>query len=129
MTFTATTQGIVVTAEPHYQPRYSKPEEGHHVFSYYIRIENQSPYTVQLLSRHWKIFDGIGQHRVVEGEGVIGEQPIIGTGSSHYYTSWCPIQGDLGSMQGWFSVERQEDGISVQVEIPCFELIVPYRLN
>jgi len=129
MSFTATTQGIVVTAEPHYQTRYSRPKDDHYVFSYHIRIENQSPYTVKLMRRHWIIFDGVGIRKEVKGEGVIGEQPILEPGASHYYTSWCPLESEIGFMEGWYFMERQEDGIEIEVNIPRFELIALQRLN
>jgi ApaG protein len=37
---------------------------------------------VKLLFRKWTIFDSVGTYKIVEGEGVVGEQPIIEPGAS-----------------------------------------------
>jgi ApaG protein len=126
---TQITHGIKVSVEVFFQPEYSRPEKGRNVFSYRITIENQSSKTVQLLRRHWQIFDSIGQKREVEGEGVIGEQPIIAPGSTHQYTSWCPLLSDMGSMRGTYLMVSQDDGERFRVRIPEFMLIAPERQN
>ena len=50
---------------------------------YHIRIENGADEAVQLLTRHWRITDGRGTVNYVEGEGVVGEQPLLLPGQSH----------------------------------------------
>ena len=54
---TEITQGIKVTVETEYQPAYSSPTQYHFVFTYRITIENQSENTIQLMRRHWHIYD------------------------------------------------------------------------
>jgi len=71
------TNGICILVETHYRPEYSRPSNFHFLFSYRITIENQTGQYVQLLRRHWNIFDSIGQHSKVDGAGVIGEQPVL----------------------------------------------------
>jgi ApaG protein len=98
-------------------------------FSYRIRIENNSEDTVQLMRRHWYIFDGTGEKSEVEGEGVVGQQPVLRPGESYEYESACNLNSELGSMHGVYTFIRQKDDVVFEVEIPRFELIANYRLN
>lgn len=129
MNASQSTEGIKVSVSPSYQPAYSHPHRNRYVFSYQIRIENLSETTVQLLRRHWLIFDSSGNHQEVEGEGVIGQQPVLQPGQSHQYTSWCPLTTDIGRMHGEFLFLRLSDQSTFPAAIPEFQLIVPSRLN
>ena len=84
---TEITQGIKVSVETEYQPSYSSPSQYHYVFTYRITIENQSEFTIQLLRRHWHIYDAGFNKREVEGEGVVGQQPVLEPGQTHQYVS------------------------------------------
>ena len=126
---TEITQGVKVTVETEYQPSYSSPSQYHYVFTYRITIENQSEYTVQLVRRHWNITD-VGFHpRQVDGEGVVGQQPILEPGQSHQYVSGCNLKSGLGKMWGNYEMERIVDGTKFRVNIPAFTMITPLRLN
>ncbi|HKK78725.1 MAG TPA: Co2+/Mg2+ efflux protein ApaG [Phaeodactylibacter sp.] len=125
-----TTDGIRVSVVPTYQAAYSRPAQHRFVFSYHVTIQNQRAEPVQLLRRHWIIWDGNGHIREVEGEGVVGKQPIIPPGGKHEYASWCPIKSGIGKMHGMFlMVDKQQGGDPFQVAIPEFRLIAPLRLN
>lgn len=126
---TKITEGVKVSVETIYQPEYSNPTNEHYMFAYRVTIENLSEYTVQLLNRHWLIFDSNGDHRDVEGEGVVGEQPIIEPGDNHEYVSGCNLKTDMGSMHGSYEMKRVVDGEQFHVNIPEFYLVAPYRLN
>ncbi|EEI90955.1 protein ApaG [Sphingobacterium spiritivorum ATCC 33300] len=123
------TEGVKISVESIYQPEYSNPEKEHFMFAYRISIENVGDYTVQLLRRHWQIFDAIGEHREVEGDGVVGEQPVIQPGESHQYVSGCNLKSEMGYMEGTYQMSRQLDGEIFYVEIPRFNLIANHRLN
>lgn len=123
------TNGIKVSVETLYQAAYSRPQEHRYIFSYQIRIENLSANTVQLLRRHWQIFDANGMIREVEGEGVIGKQPVLAPGETHEYASWSPLTTELGKMQGTYLFVRTTDNEEFKVQIPAFKLIVPFKLN
>ncbi len=112
-----------------YQPEYSSPSQAHYVFTYRITIENEGPSTVQLLRRHWIIYDAHGMAREVEGEGVVGQQPILEPGETHEYVSGCNLRSSLGKMGGTYLMERIIDGKQFRVNIPEFTMVVPYRLN
>ncbi len=126
---TLITNGIKISVAPFYQPEYSDPLKRKYIFSYHIHIENQSEYGVQLLHRHWYIFDSNGILREVEGEGVVGEKPILMPGGTHQYSSWCHLITDMGKMWGEYIMERQDDLLKFEVQIPEFHLVAPFKLN
>lgn len=126
---TLITEGIQVSVTTEFQLQHSNPAQRRFVHSYEITIENKSEYTVQLLRRHWIIKDGFNNVREVEGEGVIGEQPILQPGQKHSYTSWTPLPTELGSMGGTYLMLRLSDRHKFRVRVPQFSLIADYMLN
>ena len=126
---TEITQGIKVTVETEYQPSYSSPSQYHYVFTYRITIENQSEFTIQLLRRHWQISDAGYSPREVDGEGVVGQQPVLEPNQTHNYVSGCNLKSGIGKMAGSYLMERIVDGIKFEVTVPEFHMIAPLRLN
>ena len=55
------------------------------MFAYRITIENHNSYPIKLLRRYWEVFDSNTDQRVVEGEGVVGVQPLIMPGKNYQY--------------------------------------------
>lgn len=125
----AVTNGITVTVETQYLPHHSEPRLGRYIFGYHILIENGSPHAVQLLRRHWHITDATAQVREVEGEGVVGEQPVLLPGEHYEYASYCDLSTDMGKMSGKYLMTRRDEGALFDVEIPEFRMIVPSKLN
>ncbi len=126
---TEITKGIKVSVETEYQPSYSSPSQYHYVFTYRITIENQSENTIQLLRRHWYIHDAALLPREVEGEGVVGQQPILEPGQYHQYVSGCNLKSGIGKMVGEYLMERIVDGKKFKVAIPEFIMVAPFKLN
>ncbi|MFZ5796561.1 MAG: Co2+/Mg2+ efflux protein ApaG [Pseudomonadota bacterium] len=122
--YVAETRGVIVRVAVSFLPEQSEPERGRWFWAYHIRLENAGTMAVQLLTRHWVITDGRGARHSVEGEGVIGEQPLIGPGESFDYVSGCPLSTSTGSMLGSYHM-MGEDGSGFDVEIPKFALIAP----
>lgn len=120
----ATTGDVTVRVSASYLPEQSEPERGRWFWAYHIRIENGGARTVQLLTRHWIITDGRGARHSVEGEGVVGEQPLIEPGASYDYVSGCPLSTPTGAMQGSYRMIG-EDGRLFGVAIPRFALSAP----
>lgn len=120
----AMTDGITVRVAVNFLPEQSRIEAGKWFWVYHIRIENDSPHDVQLLTRHWRITDGRGAVNLVEGEGVVGEQPLLHPGQSHDYVSGCPLTTPTGSMEGHY-LFRRDDGETVKAAIPFFPLAAP----
>ena len=126
---TQTTNDVKVSVETVYQPEYSNPDNGHFMFAYRITIENLGDHSVQLLRRHWYIFDSNGTHREVEGEGVVGLQPVVEPGETYQYVSGCNLKTDMGNMGGTYLMMRELDHTFFEVDIPTFDLIASHRLN
>lgn len=126
---TEITAGIKVTVETEYQPFYSSPSQYHYVFTYRIGIENNSEFTIQLLKRQWNIHDAGFIQRAVEGDGVVGQQPVLEPGQYHQYVSGCNLKSGIGKMVGSYLMERIVDGEKFTVKIPEFNLVAPQRLN
>jgi ApaG protein len=126
---TQITEGISVSVATEYQPGYSSPENLNFAFTYKIIIENRSEYTIQLLRRHWHIHDAAHTKREVEGEGVVGQMPVLEPGESHKYVSGCQLKSGIGKMYGTYLMERIVDGKKFRVAIPEFIMIAPFLLN
>lgn len=129
MMITKSTAGINVSVEIQYNARQSHSIASHYFFTYSITIKNASDYTVQLKKRHWFIFDSNGIKSEVEGDGVVGEQPILIPGQSYQYVSGCNLLSDMGKMGGVYIMEREIDGEVFPVTIPEFMMVVPYKFN
>jgi ApaG protein len=126
---TIVTNGIKVCVETTYHEQYSRPIEYKYVFAYRITIENMSEYTVQLMRRHWYIFDSNGSMKEVEGEGVVGQQPLLAPGDKHHYVSWSHLFTEFGKMHGYYLFTRHIDNFQFKATIPEFQLIAPYKMN
>lgn len=125
MPYEQTTEGIRIAVDVDYvPPGQHQFGQGRYVWAYTITIDNESHGTVRLRTRHWTITDGRGHVETVDGEGVVGETPIIPPGDSFTYTSACPLTVPSGTMGGHYVFTRA-DGRSFQVTIPTFSLDLP----
>ena len=115
------TNGIRITVRPVFAPDHSDPVEPRFVLVYFIRIENVSDATVQLMTRHWDIHDDVAGASQVDGPGVIGEQPVLAPGDVHEYNSFCVLRGHSGWMEGWYEFRLADDS-TFHATIPRFIL-------
>ena len=122
-------EGVTVSVETFYQAEYSNPVASDFMFSYRITLENHNSFPVQLLRRHWYIFDSIAGHKEVEGEGVVGVQPQINPSQKYQYMSGCNLQSDMGKMHGVYFMENGYTKKSFLIHVPAFEMIVPFKMN
>jgi len=120
--YAETTQAITVTVRPLYLDGRSDFFNKRLVFAYFIEIINNSPVAVQLLHRKWRIDHGNNRLDLVEGEGVVGQQPIIEPGGNYEYNSFCILETLKGSMEGAYLMER-ESGERFWVNVPAFQLV------
>jgi ApaG protein len=114
-------QGIAVTVRPLYLDHESDFFERRFVFGYIITIDNESDGDVQLLRRHWRIWDDEGKVQEVNGDGVVGQQPLLEPGTSHQYSSYCVLESLSGAMEGYFTMERF-NGERFRAHTPRFHL-------
>ena len=123
------TEGVSIMVETAYQSDRSNPIHSEFLFAYKITIENLTAYPVKLISRHWHIKESNGTHREVEGEGVVGQQPIIEPGSSYQYISAANLHSDIGKMYGTYLIENLFNKKKLIVTIPEFHLVAPSKMN
>ncbi len=126
---TLITSGVEVKVETFYQEGYSKPALNEFVYSYRITLYNHNSFAVQLLRRIWIISDANGDVKTVEGEGVVGRQPILYPGDSYQYVSGCNLATPIGKMEGLYIFDNKVSGKEFEVKIPVFRLFAPVILN
>jgi ApaG protein len=119
--FYRVSEGIRITVRPAFLAEQSSPVLGQYVFAYHIRIENVGTLAAQLRTRHWRIHDPVAGDSIVEGEGVVGEQPHLLPGQVHEYRSFCVLKAPHGWMEGHYRFVR-EDGSAFRAAIPRFDL-------
>ena len=119
---------IKVEVETSYLPDQSDPAVPRYVFSYTITIRNTGEVAATLLTRHWVITDANGKVREVAGQGVVGEQPWIGPGKAHRYSSGAVIETPVGTMEGSYGM-LDDNGQSFPADIPAFRLAIPGILH
>ena len=118
------TDGIRVRVRPDFSLAQSRPDEREYVFTYDVDISNEGGEDAQLLFRYWRIHDAVGEDSEIDGEGVIGMQPLLVPGGSHEYRSYCVLRSPSGYMEGYYTFERP-DGERFRVTIPRFHLEAP----
>ena len=123
------TKGIRISVKTIYDGSYFKNYNLHFAFNYIIKITNQSKSTVQLKTRHWRIFDSLSPDIIIDGEGVIGEKPLINPGDSYEYSSGCLITSPVGAMRGFYNMIDVNNGKKFRAYIPTFKLNAPQALN
>ncbi|MEJ0059849.1 MAG: Co2+/Mg2+ efflux protein ApaG [Terricaulis sp.] len=121
------TAGVMVRVEPQFLAEESEPDENRFVWAYTIEIENRSPEAVQLVSRTWRITDANGVTQEVQGQGVVGQQPVIEPGESFSYTSAAPLAAPSGVMMGAYSMLRVAGGEAFDITVPAFALDSPHE--
>lgn len=123
------TKGVNVQVVPLFQGVFQKNNTLQYVFSYEITIENFGRFPIQIDSRYWEIYDALKHNEVVQGEGVVGEQPIIFPNEKYTYSSGCVLTSTTGAMQGHYKVLDLNSNRFFTIEIPLFKLTVPHQLN
>ncbi|PIR39482.1 MAG: Co2+/Mg2+ efflux protein ApaG [Alphaproteobacteria bacterium CG11_big_fil_rev_8_21_14_0_20_39_49] len=116
---------IEVTVTPEYEDEQSSPMDNFFIWEYNIRIKNNSSDIVQLLRRHWVLVDDKGQMQEIDGDGVIGLQPVLKQGEEFEYSSSVHLTESSGVMMGSYDMVKM-DGEMIIVEIPPFSLDCPH---
>jgi ApaG protein len=125
LSFSSTTRGVRVSVTAVYLEDQSDPEGGSWVWAYQVRIMNGGREAVQLLRRTWHITDARGRVQVVQGDGVVGEQPVLEPGETFEYTSGTPLETPSGIMSGAYHMVVVLTDERFDVEIPAFSLDSP----
>lgn len=126
---TQITRGIKISVLTSFEGTFFKNYKMHFAFSYEITIENHSKDSVQLISRHWEIFDSLKDLEVVDGEGVVGKKPVLKPGETHSYSSGCLLSSPFGAMKGYFNMVNFTSTRNFRVIVPTFRLSAPFAIN
>jgi len=118
------TNGIKISVTSNFEGTSYRNYRLYYAFSYTICIENKSNETVQLLARHWKIYDSLNNTEIVEGSGVIGKKPVLKPSQKHTYTSNCFLTSPIGAMRGFYNMVNIASTKTFKVFIPTFQLMV-----
>lgn len=103
------------------------PADRPHAFVYFVRIQNQSDKTVELLGRKWVIEQVDGERIIIEGDKIVGETPRIAPRESFAYNSYHITNCDahvIGSFHG-----KDETGNPIHVILPSFEMKIPTDID
>lgn len=122
-------EGVKISVETFYQPDYSNPVQFEFMFAYRITIENGNEFPIKLHRRQWFIYDSNGSQREVEGEGVVGVQPVLKPGERYQYVSGCNLRTEIGRMIGTYQMENLHTKKYFEVKIPAFEMMAPFKNN
>lgn len=120
------TQGIRVVVRTRFVGTEVDPQR--FVFAYVIKISNEGEVAAQVRRRHWFITNATGGIREVEGEGVVGSQPLLHPGESFEYTGGCVLETPHGAMHGSYMMLRP-DGRCFEALVEPFVLAAPQAMN
>jgi ApaG protein len=126
---TATTEGVKISVSTLFRPDFSNIGESTFYYHYKIHIENRNNFPIKLLKRQWHIYDSLNPFRLVEGEGVIGNQPELQPGEIFTYTSGCDLHSEIGYMHGYYTFKNLLTGENFRVTVPQFDLVFPGKYN
>lgn len=123
------TKGIKISVKSNFEGTFFREQNLYYAFNYLIIIENNSKDTVQLLSRKWHVLDALNTREIVEGEGVVGHQPIIPPFGRYSYRSGCHLHSPIGAMYGIYNMFNLSDHSTFEVTIPNFRLYSQFAQN
>ncbi|RMB56349.1 Co2+/Mg2+ efflux protein ApaG [Dokdonia sinensis] len=123
------TRGIKISVETTFEGTFYKNYKMHFAFGYKVTIDNQSKDAVQLMARHWKIYDALNVPETVDGEGVIGKKPVLRPGEKHTYSSGCLLTSPFGAMEGFYQMVNFTTTRKFRVKIPTFKLSATFAMN
>ncbi|WP_369048117.1 Co2+/Mg2+ efflux protein ApaG [Tenacibaculum sp. UWU-22] len=119
--FEQITKGIKISVKTTYNGTMFRGEQLCYSFSYFISIENKSKNTVQLLERYWTVFDALNDVEFVDGEGVVGQKPILKPNDEYHYKSNCFLISQIGAMRGNYKMINLDNQKEFLVTIPTFQ--------
>ncbi|KMT66275.1 Co2+/Mg2+ efflux protein ApaG [Catenovulum maritimum] len=120
---------VLVSVSTQYVDDQSDPAEERFVFTYSITIHNTSDIAVKLKSRYWLITDSNGKKVEVQGDGVIGQQPILKPDAKFHYTSGAVVETPVATMEGYYVMINKLDETEFHAPINVFRLAQPNILN
>jgi ApaG protein len=106
-----------------YMPHLDAPPNKPHPFVYFISIFNDSMIPITIRARKWVVIEDGGETTVVEGDGVVGQQPTINPGEHFSYNSYHVI--GKGAVVNGALFGQMTGGEWIFARIPEFRLEIP----
>jgi ApaG protein len=107
-----------------HRPDAQTPPDRPHCFVYFITIHNESDVTVTIKGRKWVVTNAKGEITAVEGDGVVGETPVIAPGAHFSYNSFHLNDTRTAVAEGSY-IGMDEKGRKVLTRIPRFRMTAP----
>nr|WP_298989134.1 Co2+/Mg2+ efflux protein ApaG [uncultured Polaribacter sp.] len=123
------TKGVKISVKTKYNGTSYRNNRLYYVFAYFVTIENYSSKTIELTHRFWEIFDSLNKTEFVEGEGVIGQTPVLKPNDTYSYSSGCFLESNVGAMKGFYTMKDVKTSEQFKVAIPTFQLATPILSN
>lgn len=123
------TKGVKISVKTKYNGTSYRNNRLYYVFAYFVTIENYSSKTIELTHRFWEIFDSLNKTEFVEGEGVIGQTPVLKPNDTYSYSSGCFLESNVGAMKGFYTMKDVKTSEQFKVAIPTFQLTTPILSN
>lgn len=123
------TQGVKISVKTKYNGTSYRNNRLYYIFAYFVTIENYSSKTIELTHRFWEIFDSLNKTEFVEGEGVIGQTPVLKPNDTYSYSSGCFLESNVGAMKGFYTMKDVKTSEQFKVAIPTFQLATPILSN
>jgi len=60
---------------------------------------------------------------------VVGVQPTLNPEERYQYVSGCNLRTEMGKMHGTYIMENLNNKKTFEVNIPTFEMIVPFKMS
>ncbi|MDP0501092.1 MAG: ApaG domain [Verrucomicrobiota bacterium JB022] len=120
-----TPEGLYVSLdalEHRFEPEQASPDRPH-LFIYHLTIQNDSDRRVTLLARKWVITYPDGEMDVVEGDKIVGQEPVLHPGDHFSYNSFHLTGRDCIAQGAFFGLDDGDN--RVHVRIPSFEMPIP----
>lgn len=113
----------VEVSEVLYVPTLEAPEEKPHPFVYFINVINDSTEELTLHGRKWIIREHDGELTVLEGDGIVGQRPVLPANDRFSYNSYHVLSGSGAAWGAFYGITKS--GRRVVVKIPEFGMAVP----
>lgn len=109
-----------------YHPKAEAPSDRPHCFVYFITIHNDTEQFVTIKARKWVVTNAKGEVTALEGEGVVGQTPVIAPGESWSYNSFHLLDTTTAVAEGSY-LGLDGEGRRVLARIPKFRMEVPSK--
>lgn len=119
---------IHIAVETHYLPEQSLPMQHRYTFAYQITLRNDGKEPMTLRRRYWQITDDNQKVEVVQGAGVVGQQPTLAPNEGFIYASGAQLSTPYGQMEGYYVFEDTQ-GHAYRAPIAPFLLSIPRTLH